>query len=680
TSESIPYAKYFDFFPCEKWALDHYVALITDNYKFAEKKEAHRTFYITLHKINDDLCMPQEVRDIAQNLIENSKPDACTYYHALVGVLQVLKWMRLLPRPRKRQRDLATIDAPTKKQCVVPETSWFCPDMNVPLQANGGVNTLEIIKSAVRVFDQKTIALGSTRSYKCSNHLQKPDNPYPEAVLEVVATGSISTLKKHFDRVIKYADQLCPEEKQITPNISELHTDISVPKSPIHSELSAITNRSSTLSPIENHHNKKNAQITESIPKELSISPEINSNNTTEETKSRVSNSSSTVLSIGVKFKSSEDKEMDDFLICKEKERVSNMMRERNREKKLQRTISSEINSTTEISHSKKIIQSEPETFDESEKITISEAKKIPYNQKVEQGLRFELSICVKNDSNGTNDVIDIQIPEFSIEAILTGSSEVTAENIADLFNIAMKTRQKEILCWYCYYKAYEDRVRNIRTMDKIDDKSARTLVYNEIKTLLPDVTDVNLRKITFRAKRVYILFEGIGIDKISQVSYSASAISSLKDIQIQNIISDFSKSNENRKVISVPNWNAHVTEQTLPETEVSVTSIPSILSSQISSHSATSSGNSEDKMVEEVNASFNPTHTRAYFRNKILGQYPDIYREFSSEKFDYYGLIDKSLCPACKSSHKDEKSIRGRYEAESYFIKCGGNEIEITA
>ncbi|RHZ63717.1 hypothetical protein Glove_328g92 [Diversispora epigaea] len=105
-----------------------------------------------------------------------------------------------------------------------------------------------------------------------------------------------------------------------------------------------------------------------------------------------------------------------------------------------------------------------------------------------------------------------------------------------------MKTRQKEILCWYCYYKAYEDRVRNIRTMDKIDDKSARTLVYNEIKLLLPDVTDVNLRKITFRAKRVYILLEGIGIDKISQVSYSASAISSLKDIQIQNIISDFSK------------------------------------------------------------------------------------------------------------------------------------------
>ncbi|CAG8648303.1 3504_t:CDS:2, partial [Paraglomus occultum] len=38
------------------------------------------------------------------------------------------------------------------------------------------------------------------------------------------------------------------------------------------------------------------------------------------------------------------------------------------------------------------------------------------------------------------------------------------------------------------------------------------------------------------------------------------------------------------------------------------------------------------------------------------------------------------SLCPACKLSHKDEKSIRGRYEAGFYFIKCGQQEIEITA
>ena len=41
---------------------------------------------------------------------------------------------------------------------------------------------------------------------------------------------------------------------------------------------------------------------------------------------------------------------MNDFLDPKEKERVNNMMKERNREKKLQYTISFEINSTIEIS------------------------------------------------------------------------------------------------------------------------------------------------------------------------------------------------------------------------------------------------------------------------------------------------------------------------------------------
>ncbi|CAH1764435.1 13413_t:CDS:2, partial [Entrophospora sp. SA101] len=68
----------------------------------------------------------------------------------------------------------------------------------------------------------------------------------------------------------------------------------------------------------------------------------------------------------------------------------------------------------------------------------------------------------------------------------------------------------------------------------KIDDRSAGTSVYNEIKSLLPDITDNR-------------------------------AISSLKDIQIQNIINRF------------PKKNAHMIEpfisndsEKLPETEVS--------------------------------------------------------------------------------------------------------------
>ncbi|CAG8490696.1 3058_t:CDS:2, partial [Scutellospora calospora] len=116
----------------------------------------------------------------------------------------------------KRQRESDIIDAPAKKQ--------------------------KVLKSAVRTFDQKTVALGSTRFYKCSNHLQvdsecnesvpresvydaeilalfllrpdnkRADNLYPEVILELQATGSVSTLIEHFNRAIIYADMLQSRE------------------------------------------------------------------------------------------------------------------------------------------------------------------------------------------------------------------------------------------------------------------------------------------------------------------------------------------------------------------------------------------------------------------------------------------------------------------------------------
>ena len=72
---------------------------------------------------------------------------------------------------------------------------------------------------------------------------------------------------------------------------------------------------------------------------------------------------------------------------------------------------------------------------------------------------------------------------------------------------------------------------------------------------------------------------------------------------------------------------------------------------------------------------------------NKILDQYPNLYRECSSEIFDYYVITDETscgvsretICPLCKLGHDDEE-IEGRYKAGSYFIKCEQREIEITA
>ncbi len=75
--------------------------------------------------------------------------------------------------------------------------------------------------------------------------------------------------------------------------------------------------------------------------------------------------------------------------------------------------------------------------------------------------------------------------------------------------------------------------INYVKSMNKINDQSVRTLVYSKIKLFLFDITDVNLHKIISRVKKVYVLFKGIEMDKIQAVIYSVSAISSLTEIQI---------------------------------------------------------------------------------------------------------------------------------------------------
>jgi hypothetical protein len=56
-----------------------------------------------------------------------------------------------------------------------------------------------------------------------------------------------------------------------------------------------------------------------------------------------------------------------------------------------------------------------------------------------------------------------------------------------------------------------------------------------------------------------------------------------------------------------------------------------------------------------------NPTCDRSYFHNKTLDQYPNLYREFSGENFDYYGITNEKICPLCELKHDEEESIEGR-------------------
>ncbi|CAB4407747.1 unnamed protein product [Rhizophagus irregularis] len=132
---------------------------------------------------------------------------------------------------------------------------------------------------------------------------------------------------------------------------------------------------------------------------------------------------------------------MDAFLVEVNKKSISDKIRKSRQEKKVVKELISACKSVT---------------FE-------TEYQKILYNQKVKQELRQKL-FFTKVDDDKINKAFNIQISELSLKAILMGSSEVMAQNIVDLFRIAMKLRRKKILCWYCYYKVYEDRVRDVKS------------------------------------------------------------------------------------------------------------------------------------------------------------------------------------------------------------------------
>ncbi|CAG8709204.1 103_t:CDS:2, partial [Racocetra fulgida] len=89
--------------------------------------------------------------------------------------------------------------------------------IDVPLRKNGSINILEVLK--VHGYEitgqwhlEQVCDDGSYHHYYCDLTIKKPDNPHPEALIELLATASVSKLNGHFDQVFKYAEHLCPQE------------------------------------------------------------------------------------------------------------------------------------------------------------------------------------------------------------------------------------------------------------------------------------------------------------------------------------------------------------------------------------------------------------------------------------------------------------------------------------
>ncbi|KAF0401848.1 P-loop containing nucleoside triphosphate hydrolase protein [Gigaspora margarita] len=276
SSRDIPYANYFAYFPYDRWSLYHFVTTIIGTYANVEKKIAHNVFYNTLYDMIDNQQTPQEVCNMAIMLTSNKEADIKSVQSLWNNMDQSNRASSPPPQSSstmlEKRKSVELIDSSNKRQRLDKEMGCLSLNIDVPTRVNGSINILEVLKSAVRMFHQKTISLGSIRSYKRSNRLNvgseqkakvpresvydaelyrtlfnwlveahgyeitsqwhlegiqadgelnhnfcdltisKSDTPEPVAILELLATSSISKLKDHFNRVFKYAELLRPLE------------------------------------------------------------------------------------------------------------------------------------------------------------------------------------------------------------------------------------------------------------------------------------------------------------------------------------------------------------------------------------------------------------------------------------------------------------------------------------
>ncbi|PKY60590.1 hypothetical protein RhiirA4_449693 [Rhizophagus irregularis] len=291
------------------------------------------------------------------------------------------------------------------------------------------------------------------------------------------------------------------------------------------------------------------------------------------------------------------------------------------------------------------------------------------------------------------------------IDREYSNSSPVT-EELVRLFHQAsiasknsIKAKQEEISSWGRYSERFEDKVIKLRSEDKnLKDKTARSQIYNEMKPYFSGISDEYLRKITSKVRKINKLFgydydpitlkkiKGIGWHMVNQVSDIQLIIkNSFSLYKVSDKVSDFGqgfglvfRTFGFGHTLGKFRLQSHVTSEmitndtTAPITLLSIGHITSekiVNASQIipAEVPAFSQPNvslemiSSDMFQASVSSTSQSKPDHSYFCNKILDQYPNLYRECSSENFDYYGITDETscrdyICPLCKLGHDDEE------------------------
>ncbi|PKY49300.1 hypothetical protein RhiirA4_465226 [Rhizophagus irregularis] len=161
--------------------------------------------------------------------------------------------------------------------------------------------------------------------------------------------------------------------------------------------------------------------------------------------------------------------------------------------------------------------------------------KSTPSGNDQKQDLLYELCSFISPEEvpERPNNVSSTEIISscVSLESMILGSTQ----HLSYLFETAIKSSQQEILLdWHNYSFEFESKIDTLTADGRIEDKTARSMIYKEMKPFLPTkVTQANLHKKTHRARKRLMLLgkNGVGIDKIKLVSYSATDFSKLNTV-----------------------------------------------------------------------------------------------------------------------------------------------------
>ncbi|RIB00408.1 hypothetical protein C2G38_2150884, partial [Gigaspora rosea] len=294
--------------------------------------------------------------------------------------------------------------------------------------------------------------------------------------------------------------------------------------------------------------------------------------------------------------------------LLEDREKISNEIRERNRENRFR--------SQDPLSYDKDISQSN--------------------KNKVQ---KFMSEVSGSSSPQLNRDVTSATSNETKFQPSNTNFT-LLYEKLCDAIILADRKTQEAIMCYYLFGKALIQRRNEIASEQQVDPESniVSRILNKEVKAQLPaDTSDSLLRKRIEKAKKLYRLFDAIGMDKIYRIhSFSADSISKLtkKEIQyiIDNVSFDYSIQIELHSDEKNPEHMTQLCEPSsrkkLPDTEVSISHV-----------------NTSNKSQPPIfTLPDDPKEKQAHIIKMVLDRFSRLSLKYSNKYGDYFTC--SKICP----------------------------------